>query len=236
MCDVRRIGGEGSRNGELNYPRQLTTDLISRVFIADFFNNRICVHDPDLNHLRNITHPFLSEPLDVKVSRDCLYVLCPGNNPCMLVLTLNGDMLHSLITCEEGMDVLYPAFFCLDPLNDFVLSDCSSHSIRVFSPEDNLLHTIRREGHQPGMFCYTEGVAITPNGRLVCVSRNKNYDLQIFTSLFEISIIIYIHIFTPVYSNFYISDSNSVARQEGVCWSDHLCQLVDRLVPLSFWN
>ena len=182
MCLVRRIGGEGSDNGQFNSPLHtlLTTDLIGRVFIADTCNNRICIHDPDLNHLRNITHPSMSRPYDVKVSRDCLYVLYPNNNPCMHVLTLEGDKLHSLITREEGMDVLYPSFFCFDPLNNFVLSDWKSHSIRVFSPEGNLLHTIGSEGHQPGMFYYPDGVAITPNGRLVCVSRNENYGLQIF--------------------------------------------------------
>ena len=155
----------------------LTTDPIGRVFIADTDNNRICIHDPDLNHLRNIT---MSQPSDVKVSRDRLYVLCPDNNPCLLVLTLEGDKLHSLITCGEGMDVLHPGFFCLDPLNNFVLSDWKSHSIRVFSPEGNLLH-IGREGHQQGMFYRPKGVAVTPNGRLVCVSANENYGLQIFS-------------------------------------------------------
>ena len=180
MCHVRRIGGKGSNNGQFKYPQQLTTDLIGRVFISDSFNDRICIHDPDLNHLRNITHSSMSGPSDVKVSRDCLCVLCPDNNPCMLVLTLEGDMLHSLITCGEGMDVLGPYFFCLDPLNNFVLSDRKSHSIRVFSPEGNLLHTIGREGHQPGMFYLPEGVAITPNGRLVCVLQNMDYSLQIF--------------------------------------------------------
>ena len=180
MCHVRRIGGRGSNNGQFNYPRQLTTDLIGCVFVADYDNNRICIHDPDLNHLRNITHPSMSLPSDVKVLCDCLYVLCPYNNPCMLVLTLEGDMLHSLITCGGGMDVFRPLFFCVDPLNNFVLSDQVSNSIRVFSPEGNLLHTIGREGHQPGMFSYPAGVAITPNGRIVCVSYNKNYGLQIF--------------------------------------------------------
>ena len=135
MCRVRRIGGEGSNNEQFNRPRQLTTDPIGRVFIADTCNNRICIHDPDLNHLHNITHQSMSEPFDVKVSRDRLYVLCPGNNPCLHVLILEGDKLHSLITCEEGMDVLLPYFFCLDSLNNFVLSDYKSHSIRVFSPK-----------------------------------------------------------------------------------------------------
>ena len=129
MSHVRRIGGEGSSNGQFDFPRQLTTDLIGRVFIADYYNDRICVHDPDLNHLRNVTHPSMSRPSDVKVSRDSLYVLSPGNSPCMLVLTLEGDMLHSLMTCGEGMDVLISYFFCLDPLNNFLLSDLNSHLI-----------------------------------------------------------------------------------------------------------
>ena len=148
LCRVRRIEGRGSNNGQFNYPRQLTTDPIGCVFIADSGNYRICIHDPDLNHLRNITHQSLSRPSDVKVSRDRIYVLCPRNNPCLHVLTLEGDKLHSLITCGEGMDVLRPYFFCLDPLNNFVLSDYKSRSIRVFSSEGNLLHTIGREGHQ----------------------------------------------------------------------------------------
>ena len=148
MWRVRRIGGMGSDNGQFKLPHQLTTDPIGRVFIADLGNNRICIHDPDLNHLRNITHESMSQPWDVKVSRDCLYVLCPFSNPCMLVLTLEGDKLHSLITRGEGMDVLRPFFFCFDSLNNFVITDYESHLIRVFSPEGNLLHTIGRVGHQ----------------------------------------------------------------------------------------
>ena len=180
ICHVRRIGGRGSNSGEFNSPDQLTTDLIGRVFIIDTGNDRICIHDPDLNHLRNITHYSMSRPADVKVSCDRLYVLCPDNNTCIHVLTLEGDRLHSLIACGEGMDVLCPCFFCMDPLNNFVLSDFKSNSFRVFSPEGNLLHTIGREGDQTGIFYFPRGVAITSNGRLICLSWNKNYCIQIF--------------------------------------------------------
>ena len=177
MWHVRRIGGYGSDNGQFYLPSLLTTDPIGRV--ADTGNNRICIHDPDLNHLRNITHESMVGPWDVKVSRDCLYVLC-STNPCIHVLTLEGDKLHSLITRGEGMDVSEPYFFSFDSLNNFVISDSESHSIRVFSPEGKLLHTIGREGHQPGMFYWPVGVAVTSNRRLVCVSENENYGLQIF--------------------------------------------------------
>ena len=127
LCRVRRIGGYGSNNGQFRDTRQLTTDSIGCVFIADSYNDRICILDPDLNHLRNITLQSMSQPSDVKVSRDRLYVLCPDNNPCLLVLTLEGDKLHSLITCGEGMDVVCPFFFCFDPLNNFVICELLSH-------------------------------------------------------------------------------------------------------------
>ena len=181
MCHVERIGGYGSINRQFDHPSQLTTDSIGRMFIADNWNYKICIYDPDLDHLYNITLQFMSYPYDVKVSRDRLYVLCPKSNPCLHVLTLEGDKLHSLITCGEGMDLLCPLFFCLDTLNNFVLSDYKSHSIRVFSPEGNLLHTIGGEGHQQGMFSEPEGVAVTPNGRLVCVSYYDDCNLKIFS-------------------------------------------------------
>ena len=180
MCRIKRIAGEGSNSGQFNSPDNLTTDTIGRVFIADTDNDRICIHDPDLNHLRNITHQSMFRPTDVNISRDCLYVLCKNYNPCMHVLTLEGDKLYSLITCGEGMDVLGPTFFCFDPLNNFVMSDSKSQSIRVFSQQGNLLHTIRREGNQSGIFNAPLGVAVTPSGRLVCVSWNNDYRLHIF--------------------------------------------------------
>ena len=130
MSLVRKIGSRGSK--KFYWPKQLTTDSTGRVFIADTYNYRICIHDPDLNHLYNITHESMSQPFDVKVSRDRLYVLCPEYNPYMLILTLEGDKLHSLITREELSGI---CFFCLDPLNNFVFYDHRSHSIRVFSPE-----------------------------------------------------------------------------------------------------
>ena len=46
MCRVRRIGGRGSNNGQFYSPRQLTTDSVGRVFIADSGNDRISIHDP----------------------------------------------------------------------------------------------------------------------------------------------------------------------------------------------
>ena len=52
MCLIRRIGGRGLNNGQFNHPSQITTDPNGDLFIADCDNNRICIFDPYLIHLR----------------------------------------------------------------------------------------------------------------------------------------------------------------------------------------
>ena len=178
MCRVRRIGGKGSENGQFNSPSQLTTDLIGCVFIADTDNDRICIHDPDLNHLDNITFHSMERPSDVKISRDRIYVLCPDN--CIWVLTLEGNILGTIIYYLKGRKVLEPLFFCLDSLSNIVLRDLEFHSIRVFSPKGYLLHTIVGKDREPGMLRGPMGIAITANGRLACVAQNWVYCLLIF--------------------------------------------------------
>ena len=68
------------------------------------------------------------------------------------------------------MTVLFPLLLCLDPLNNFVLSDYKSYSIRIFSLEGNLLHTMRSDEQERGRFYGSKGVVITPNGEIsLCV-------------------------------------------------------------------
>ena len=180
MSLVKKVGGIGPTNGQFNEPRQITTDPTGRVFITDKCNFRICIYDRDLRHFNNIRHQSISDPYDVKVSGDHLYVLCPFDNPYIHVFTLDGEKLHSLITPGPGMRLLKPLFFCMDKLNNFVLSDRDSDLIRVFSLKGNLLHTIGGEGQGQGMLKRPQGVALTPNGKLVCVSHNNDHCLRIF--------------------------------------------------------
>ena len=137
MSLVRKIGGMGTDNGQFKSPRQLTTDPIGRVFIPDAYNHRICVHDPNLNHLYNITLQSMTYPLDVKIPDDRLYVLC--SNAYVTVLTLEGDKLYTLINHKQGMDTYNPS---TSVLNQQIISDYVCHLVRVFST-GNPLHTIQ---------------------------------------------------------------------------------------------
>ena len=124
----------------------------------------------------------MSQPVDVKFSNNEMFVLSCEDNPCLHVFSLSGEKSRSLVT-SGGVGMLFktPFFFCLDGHNNIVISDCFAHNIRVFSPEGDLLHTIGQQGHQAGMFIYPKGIAIN-NNKLICLSRNYNFGLQIFSA------------------------------------------------------
>ena len=133
MCRVRRIGREGSNNEQFDSPRQLTTDLIGRVFIADTRNNRICIYDPDLNHLRNISHESISRPYDVKVSsRDHLYARLPGIYNRDLVRTAGVNSPPTLSSIVSYLYVL------TSRVSDVILASCVCMTVRssLFLSED----------------------------------------------------------------------------------------------------
>ena len=73
-------------------------------------------------------------------------------------------------------------FISLDGLNNIVISDWFAHAIKEFSPAGDLLHKIGQYGYQAGMFNCPKGIVLFTNSKLVCVSGNINFGLQIFTT------------------------------------------------------
>ena len=171
---VARLGSRGSGVGQFNNPRQLCIHLNGDVYIADRDNNRIQILDSSLHPLREVTHPTMYRPCDVKLTTEELYVL-NSNSPCVLVLTLTGQMLRSLVTLGDGMQVTTPLFFCLDACMNLVISDCDANNIKVFSKEGNHIHTIT-------IAFRPFGLALISNIKLATLSHSDIDMLQIFSS------------------------------------------------------
>ena len=180
---VARLGSKGSGIGQFNSPRQLSISTNGDVYIADTNNSRIQILECSLHPLREVTHPSMHWPCDVKLTTEEMYVLCPDDSLCVHVFTHSGHKTSSLITCGRGMQVTTSYFFCLDIKRNLFISDCRDHQIKIFSNVGSLLHTIGELGHQCGMFYYPQGLALASNLKLVAVSNNHNYVLQIFSSL-----------------------------------------------------
>ena len=176
---VASLRSEGSGMGQFDNPHGLSVSTNGDVFVADFFNHRIQILDDSLHSQRFITHQTMEYPRDVKLTPDEVYVLCDVS-PCILVFSHAGEKIRSLITQGTEMQIGLAQFFCLDRKQNLLISDWGNHQVVIFSKEGTHLHTIGERGHEVGMFHYPRGIVLTKNLKLITVSINDNYRLQIF--------------------------------------------------------
>ena len=179
---VAKQGTEGSQIGKFNIPANLAVSTHGEVYVTDYNNNRVQILNSSLQHLRSLTEQPIKSPIDIKLSADEVYVLCE-DNPCIQVFSHAGERLRSLVSRGEQMQVSSPSFFCLDAERNIIISDFRTHQINIFSKEGNHIRTIGEEGHQPGMFYYPIGLALTKDLSLVVVSASDNFRIQIFSCL-----------------------------------------------------
>ena len=171
---VTKLGSSGSGIGQFDYPSQLSISTNGDVYIADRDNNRIQILNCSLHPIREVTHPSMHWPRDVKLTTEEMYVLSRNDSPCVHVFNHTGHKIRSLITLGRGRQVTMPFFFCLDTKKNLIISDNSANQIKIFSNEEALFHTIGEYGHQTGMFDSPHGLALTSNLNLVTVSSNDN--------------------------------------------------------------
>ena len=178
---VAKQGTEGFQIGEFNLPTNLAVSTHGEVYVTDYRNYRVQILNSSLQHLRSLTEQPIQGPRDIKLTADEVYVLCK-DNPSVQVFSHTGERLRSLVSWGEQMQVSSPWFFCLDA-ERIIISDLGTHQIKIFSKEGNHIRTIGEEGHQPGMFYYPRGLALTKDLSLVVVSCSDNFRIQIFSCL-----------------------------------------------------
>ena len=121
------------------------------------------------------------EPCDVKLTPEEVYVLDSLSSPCVHVFSYSGVKIRSTVTNGQGMQVDCSFFFCLDNNRNLIISDLEAHKVEMFSKEGVLIGTLGEEGGEVGMFTYPNGVALTKSLKLIVLSWNYNYGLQIFS-------------------------------------------------------
>ena len=180
---VARLGSRGSGIGQFDHLSQISISTNGDLYIADTCNNRIQILDYSLQPIKELTHPSMHKPFDVKLTTEEMYVLSSEYYLCVHVFNHVGHKIRSLITRGRGMQVTQAYFFSLDFKKNLIISDWFSHQIKIFSNEGALLHTIGERGDEVGMFEYPQGLALISNVKLVTVSWNNNYRFQIFSSI-----------------------------------------------------
>ena len=177
---IKQVGRRGSGNEEFISPSQLAISPNNLLYVADQANNRLQILTSSLSFRGTLQHQTMKRPVDVKFTQKEIFVLTYKNST-IHVFTLSGRKSRTIVT-RNGMQDLKACSFCLDGQNNLIISDSIAHNIKVYSPDGALLHTIGEEGHEAGMFHYPRGIAILNSTKLVCVSHNKNFRLQIFSA------------------------------------------------------
>ena len=178
---VTKVGKQGTGKGEFSSPRQLTVAANGSVFVADHGNNRVAVMTDKLKYQRSISHASLSQPYDVKIMDNKVFVLSRRDNPCLHVFSQSGEKLRSLITrgTEGNKQIKSGYSFCFDRQRNILISDFGDNRIKVFSQEGALLHTLG-DTQAGEKIIQPRGIAVTHDDKVICASSGNKFILHIF--------------------------------------------------------
>ena len=177
---ITKVGKKGTGKREFCYPQQLTVAPNGSVFVADTNNNRIVVMTNSLKFQQTIKHASMTLPCDVKLLDNKVFVLSSSDNPCLHVFSQSGEKLRSFITrgAQRNKQIKQGYYFCLDKQQNILISDYGDSSIKVFSQEGALLHTLGCTQEKEKKIG-PQGIVVT-NDKIICASSNTMFCLHIF--------------------------------------------------------
>ena len=178
---ITKVGKKGTGKGEFSYPQQLTVAPNGYVFVADRDNNRIVVMTQKLKFQQTIKHTSMTVPCDVKLLDNKVFVLSSSDNPCLHVFSQTGEKLRSFITRDiQGNKQVKGGYsFCFDKQQNILISDYSDNSIKVFSQEGALLHTLGHTQEEEKRIT-PKGIVVTNDNKVICCSSYNIFGLHIF--------------------------------------------------------
>ena len=170
---ISKIGKYGKGELEFNCPYGLTIDESNgNIYVSEYHNNRIQILSHDFLFISQFGKDILKSPLDVKFSKEYIFVL-DVSNPCLHLFNYNHILQKSVISRGKGMELINPWNFFIDQTNNILISDYRSDSIHIFNKEFQLIHKISVSPNPIG-------ITVDKRGRVIVVCQAVNNCLQIF--------------------------------------------------------
>ena len=167
------MGRKGKGELEFDFPLGLTiNESNGDIYICDRKNNRIQILTQDFSFKSQFGKDTLKLPLDVKLSKEYIFVL-DASNLCLHLFSYNHILQKSVISRGKGMEVISPHFFFIDQTDNILISDRDSNSILIFNKEFKLFNKIPVSDNPVG-------VTVDNQGRVIVVSQSPKDCLQIF--------------------------------------------------------
>ena len=162
----------------------ITTNNNSDIYGCENNNKSIIVFNKDLKFLTRIKLKTTQVTSDtpthsIQLYNDNMYVMFGQSPPFHLqIFTLQGELVRCLIKKSE-IDWSY--FFSIDQLGNIIVADWGSNTIKIFSNEGEVLHTITSDMLLSNRKFYRpRGVAIDKQNKIIVAQSNKKCNLLAF--------------------------------------------------------
>ncbi|XP_065915800.1 tripartite motif-containing protein 2-like [Dysidea avara] len=168
----------GSKDGETKCPHGLMVHN-SKVYVADFGNNRIAVFLVSGKFQKNIGIGQLGNPYDVAVTSNDELLVADDKHNCIYKFTLDGIYTGKFTTDDDGLK--FPRGIAVDPHGCVLVTYTYNHQVVIIDQQGKLIHKFGSCGSGDGEFSCPDGIAVNKNGDIY-VADSDNNRIQIFSN------------------------------------------------------
>ena len=183
---IRTVGTRGKTSLEFQSPVGAAFHpLNKRLYVADNFNHRIQVLNPDLTFYKSFGihgsgNGQLYHPADVAFDGAGNIYVADVNNARIHVFTSEGEFLRMFGKSGHGDGELSRASRIeVSTENIVYVSDWDNHHISMFTSEGKFLESFGTQGNGPGKFNEPRGITVDKN-RVIYICDCLNNRLQLF--------------------------------------------------------
>lgn len=172
-------GEAGEEGGQFNFPRGVAVGQDGLIYVADTFNDRIQVFEPDGTFVRQFpTGVWRAWGVAVIATEvdQAVYVAAPDSNR-IEKFSLTGEPLLTLDGTEGGGEFAKPFDVAVDSVGDLYVSDTFNDRVQKFDKAGAFLQTFGSSGSGPGEFSAVRSVAVGPDDH-VYVLDSGNHRVQ----------------------------------------------------------
>lgn len=179
---VSSIGSPGAGPGEFDAPTSATIDSLGRIWVADFYNQRVQVLGPDGQPIRQFGKTGedgpdagqFTYPTTVSVFPDGGFVVADAYNHRIQAFSADGTFSWMLPDDINWADTERGHFNVatsvqVGPTADIVVADFYNHRIQVISREGKFLFSFGSKGSDAGKFDRPVDIAFDDEGHLYVV-------------------------------------------------------------------
>ena len=176
---VRKIGGRGDRDGQFNWPADVTFLNDDEILVADQCNHRI--HQLNVR-TGNFVKSFgkqgsgdgeFKDPVSVCITSDgCFIIVADFNNKRIQVFTMDEERVFEF--GESGLERLHHPVCCVCYEEKFFVTEFTKNWVRVFDGKGQFLYKFGEEGEGDGQLDFPNVLFVDKyRNLLVCDTINE---------------------------------------------------------------